>query len=58
MAHLAQAIDPAVRIEVDPALPVHDTLGAPNLRDPVARAMARGAHAALHAIRSALKAAP
>jgi hypothetical protein len=58
LAQVALAIDPSVLVEVDPTLSVAATLGAIDLRDPDARAVARGAHAALLAIRSALKAAP
>jgi hypothetical protein len=54
LAALARTVDPKVRIEIDATLASagdEEPLGA---RDPAARELARGAHCALRALRSAL----
>lgn len=58
LARLALAVDPNIRVEIDPTLeadPQDDPLGG---RDSVARDLARGAHHALGALRSALGMVP
>jgi len=54
LAELARAIDPAVRVEVVPTLAVDGESAEYDLRDATARDVARGARAALVALRSAL----
>lgn len=54
LAFGARALAPAVRIEIDPALAVDDETTPFDLRDPAARDLARGARAALRALRAAL----
>jgi hypothetical protein len=51
----ARALEPTVRIEVDPALPAETEARAFDLRDPACRDVCVGAHAALRALRAALK---
>jgi len=58
LAGLARAIDPDVRVEIDASLVADDGAEPLGLRDPVARDLARGAHHALRALRSALGMAP
>jgi hypothetical protein len=58
LAQLARSVDPVVRVEIDTAL-AHDPAEEPiGLRDPVARDVARGAHYALRALRTAFGMAP
>ena len=54
----ARAIDRRVAVEVDPCLPADAPQGGPatGLRDPVVQQLARGALAALRALRLALRA--
>jgi hypothetical protein len=53
-ASAVAAVDPAVRAVVEPELRDADVVDAFDLRDPIARELARGARAALQAIRIAL----
>jgi hypothetical protein len=50
----AQAVDPGLRVEVDPALPRSTSASPFGLRDRDADAVALGAHTALVALRGAL----
>jgi hypothetical protein len=54
LARGASALAPAVRIQVDPTLALEDDAILFGLRDPSARDLAAGAHAALCALRAAL----
>jgi hypothetical protein len=60
LAEGARALDAAVRVEVDPALPPppEADAAAGDLRDPVASDLARGALLALRALRAALQESP
>ena len=56
LADGARAIAPALLVEVDPALPLDVSEGGGfDLRDAACRDLARGAHAALRALRAALR---
>ena len=55
MAEGARAIAPGIRVDVDPALPIDTEALAFDIRDPTCRDICRGAHAALRALRAALK---
>jgi molybdopterin/thiamine biosynthesis adenylyltransferase len=54
LAGLARAVDPSVGTQVDSTLADEQGPRAYDLRDPAARAVATGARAALHALRSVL----
>lgn len=54
-ANGARALMPGIRIEVEPALPDDAEALAFDIRDPTCRDICRGAHAALRALRAALK---
>jgi hypothetical protein len=53
-AAAARAVDPAVRVEIDPALGEASLDGLEALADPAARAVAAGALQALHVLQAAL----
>jgi hypothetical protein len=57
-ASAARAVDPGVRVEVDPGLPDAAAEDVAALTDPSARAVASGAMLALHALRAALATEP
>jgi hypothetical protein len=57
LAEAARAIAPGVRVDIDPTLAPADQAMAFDLRDPCARDLARGAHAALCALRAVLEGA-
>jgi hypothetical protein len=55
VAAIVRAIDPAVCAEVDSTLSADEPASAFDLREPTARAIAQGAHAALLALRAVLE---
>jgi proline racemase len=54
LASVARAVDPAVEVEVVPALECDVQRTLDDFRDPAARAVAQGAYLALRALRAAI----
>ncbi|MDP9001715.1 MAG: hypothetical protein M3O46_16570 [Myxococcota bacterium] len=55
LAEAARTIAPGIHVDVDPTLRVEVEVEDFGLRDPACRDLARGAHAALRALRAALE---
>jgi hypothetical protein len=55
LAEGARTVQPGIRVEVDPALPIETEARVFDVRDPACRDLYRGAHAALRALCTALQ---